>query len=253
MDRPPDGRSIRSWYDEASMRFGTRVWSFGKLLVLIGALGATFLISFGIATRVALRVREVEVPKLEGLTVNEATAALGQLGLGLRVDDNRRPDNKIGAGRVMQQEPAAGTTARRQRTIRVWVSAGPHVTTVPQLIGQTERTARIRLQQDGVDIGPISEFRSSDYPADAVVAQNPPPMSAGPQVSLLLNRGEAMQSFVMPDVIGMDGMKTAEVFRVSIVGTQQTPGVPPGTIIRQQPQGGFQVGPSVTVSLEVSP
>ena len=42
-------------------------------------------------------------------------------------------------------------------------------------------------------------------------------------------------------------------FRVSLVGTQQTAGVPPGTIIRQQPQGGFQVGPSVTVSLEVSP
>ena len=240
------------------MPFRTRVWSFGKFLVLLGALGATFLISFGISMRVALRAREVAVPKLEGLTVNEATAALGQLGLGLRVDDIRRPDNKIAAGRVMQQEPVAGTTARRQRTIRVWVSAGPHVTTVPQIIGQTERTARIRLQQDGVAVGPISEFRSSDYPADAVVAQNPPPMSAGPQVSLLLNRGEEMQTFVMPDVIGMDGNKTAEVlrargFRVSIVGTQQTPGVPPGTIIRQQPQGGFQVGPSVTVSLEVSP
>ena len=77
-------------------------------------------------------------------------------------------------------------------------------------------------------------------------------------MALLLNRGEQVQSFVMPDVIGMDGTKVAEVlrargFRVSIVGTQQTPGVPPGTIIRQRPVGGFQVAPSDTVSLEVSP
>lgn len=240
------------------MQFRTRVWGVGKILVLLGALGATFLISFGISMRLALRSREVEVPKLEGLTVNEATTKLGDLGLALKVDENRRPDSKVPAGQVMQQEPAAGTTARRQRTIRVWVSAGPHVTTAPQLIGQSERTARIRLQQDGVNVGPVSEFRSSDYAADAIVAQNPPPSVAAPQVSLLLNRGEQAQAFVMPDVIGMDGARVAEVlrtrgFRVSIVGTQQTPGVPPGTVIRQQPVGGFRVAPTDTVSLEVSP
>jgi eukaryotic-like serine/threonine-protein kinase len=240
------------------MRFGTRVWGFGKFLVLLGALCATFLVSFGIAMRVALKAREVEVPKLQGLSVSEATEALGDLGLGLRVDEVHRPDDKIPPGRVMQQEPAAGTTARRQRTIHVWVSAGPHVATVPQLIGQSERTARIRLQQDGVEVGAVSEFRSADYPADAVVAQNPPPTSRAPKVSLLLNRGEQAQSFVMPDVIGMDGAKVAEVlrtrgFRVSIVGTQPAPGVPAGTIIRQQPAGGFQVGPNDTVSLDVSP
>ena len=192
------------------------------------------------------------------MTVSDATAALGELGLALKVDDIHRPDDKIPAGQVMQQEPAAGTTARRQRTVRVWVSAGPRVTTVPQLIGQSERTARIRLDQDGVQIGAVSEFRSADYPADAIVAQNPPPSSRGPKVSLLLNRGEQVQTFVMPDVIGMEAAKVADVlrargFRVSIVGTQPTPGVPAGTIIRQQPAGGFQVAPNDTVSLEVSP
>ena len=68
-------------------------------------------------------------------------------------------------------------------------------------------------------------------------------------MSLLLNRGEQVQTFVMPDVIGMDGDKVADVlrergFRVSIVGTQPTPGVPAGTIIRQQPVGGFRVAPN---------
>jgi beta-lactam-binding protein with PASTA domain len=41
-------------------------------------------------------------------------------------------------------------------------------------------------------------------------------------------------------------------FRVAIVGSQPYPDVPPGTIVRQQPAGGFQVAPSDSISLEVS-
>ena len=239
------------------MRLGTRVWSVGKFFLLVGLLGATFLIFFGISMRVALRAREVEVPTLTGLTVNEATETLATLGLGLRVDDNRRADPKVPLGRVMQQDPGAGVRARRQRTIRVWVSSGPRVTTIPTLIGQTERTARIRLDQDGIQIGTLSEIRSPDYDTDAVVAQNPPPAARAPEVSMLVNRGEQATTFVMPDVIGMDGDRAAEAlrsrgFRVTIVGTQAASGIPPGTIVSQQPRGGYKVGQGDSISLEVS-
>lgn len=238
------------------MRLGTRVWNVGKFFLIVGALGATFLIFFGISMRFAMRAREVEVPVLVGLTVNEATERLAALGLGLRVDDNRRADPKVPLGRVMQQDPEAGMQARRQRTIRVWVSSGPRVTIIPTLAGQTERTARIRLGQDGIQIGTLSEMRSPDYPTDAVVAQNPPPAARAPEVSMLVNRGEAI-TFVMPDLIGMDGERAAEVmrtrgFRVTIVGTQAAPGIPPGTIVSQQPRAGFKVGEADPISLEVS-
>jgi beta-lactam-binding protein with PASTA domain len=239
------------------MRLGTRVWSVGKFFLLVGALGATFLIFFGISMRVALRAREVEVPSLAGLTVNQATDTLATLGLGLRVDDNRRTDAKVPLGQVMQQEPGAGVRARRQRTIRVWISSGPHVTTVPALVGQSERTAQMRLAQDGVQIATRSEIRSADYPADAVVSQNPAPDSRAAEVSLLLNRGEQSTMYVMPDLIGMDGDRAAEAmrsrqFRVTIVGAQSVPGIPAGTIVRQEPVGGFKVAMARAISLEVS-
>jgi serine/threonine-protein kinase len=239
------------------MPFGTRVWSVGKFFLLVGALGATFLLFFGISMRVAIRSRQVEVPQIVGLTVNDATRTLGEVGLGLRVDENTRPDAKVPAGHVMQQDPAAGVQARRQRTIRVWLSSGPRITTVPPLVGQTERTARIRLDQDGVQIGSISEIRSADYPADAIISQNPAPASRSSEVSLLVNRGEQAVTYVMPDLIGMDGTRAADTlrsrgFRVSIVGTEPALGVPAGTIVRQQPAGGFKVGSADTISLEVS-
>jgi serine/threonine-protein kinase len=239
------------------MPIRTRVWGFGKLVVLAGALAATFLVFAAIAMRVALRAREVEVPSLVGRTVNEATRDLGDLGMTLRVDPNQRPDDKVPAGRIMQQDPPSGVRARQQRTIRVWVSTGPRTTTVPVLVGQTDRTAQIRLQQDGVELGTVSEFRSPDYAADAVVAQDPPPASRAPQVAVLLNRGEQAVTYVMPDLIGMNGERAAEAlrsrgFRVAIVGTQPYPGIPTGTVVRQQPDGGFQVGPGEAISIEVS-
>jgi eukaryotic-like serine/threonine-protein kinase len=239
------------------MPLGTRVWGLGKLLLIIGALAATYLLFAGVAMRVALRAREVQVPRLVGSSVNDASQALADLGLALRIDPNQRPDEKVPAGRIMQQDPPPGVQARQQRTIRVWVSSGPRSTTVPVLVGQTERTAQIRLEQDGLEIGSISEFRSPDYAADAVVSQDPPPSSRAPRVSMLLNRGEQATTYVMPDLIGMNGERAAEAlrsrgFRVSIVGSQPYPGVPPGTVVRQQPAGGFQVGPGDPISIEVS-
>ena len=235
----------------------SRVWSLGKFFVLMGALGVTFLVFFGVAMRVALWARDVQVPSLVGRTVNEATAALADRDLALRVEENQRPDDKIEVGKVMQQEPDAGVTSRRQRTVRVWISSGPKRTIVPPLVGQNERAAQSSLQQQGVVVSSVSEFRSSDYPADVVVAQDPAATSRAPEVSILLNRGELSATYVMPDVIGVDGERAADAlrqqgFRVSIVGAQPYPGVPPGTVVRQQPAGGFRVGGSDAISLEVS-
>jgi len=234
-----------------------RVWSVGRILVLMCALGGTFFLFFGVALRVALRAREVQVPVLVGKTVNDASQALGALGLTLKIDATRRADPSVPPNRIMQQDPAAGVAARTQRSIRVWLSTGPPATTIPELVGQTERTARFRMEQDGVEVDSVSEFRSPDYPADAVVSQDPPPDAKAARVSLLLNRGEQSTTYVMPDVIGTDGARVADAlrtsgFRVTIVGSQPYPGIPPGTVVRQQPQGGFRVAASDPISLEVS-
>src|SRR5262245_44747997 len=106
------------------MQLKTRVWRGGKLVVLGIALVATYLLFAAASMRVALRAREVQVPDLTNHTANEATSIATALGLTLKVDDTRRPDTKIAAGGVIAQDPAAGSTARRQRSLRVWLSAG---------------------------------------------------------------------------------------------------------------------------------
>ena len=239
------------------MALKTRVWTAGKLVLLGGALVVTYLLFAAAAMRVALRAREVQVPDLSNRTANEAMAIAADLGLSLKVDDSRRQDPKIVAGRVLAQEPPAGSIARRQRTVRVWLSAGQRASTVPVLVGETERTARLRLTQDGLTLTAVSEIRSQDLPSDVVVAQSPPARSAAAQVSLLVNRGERGASYVMPDLIGVNGDRAADIlrnrgFRVALVGSSPYPGVAAGIVIRQSPQAGFQIAPGEPISLEVS-
>lgn len=239
------------------MAFKSRVWSAGKLLLLAAALLATYALFAAAAMRIALRSREIVLPDLRGRTVGDATAALTVTGLRLRVEEPRRIDPKIPAGGIVAQEPGPGTPIRPQRSIKVWVSAGARATTVPALEGQPSRSAELRLKQDGIDISEIAEIRSSDYVPDAVVAQDPAGQSATSRVALLVNRGQAGATYVMPDLIGVNGDRAADLlrargFRVAVVGQLPYPGVPAGVVIRQSPQGGFQIAPGEAISLEVS-
>jgi beta-lactam-binding protein with PASTA domain len=239
------------------MSLGPRVWGAGKLLLLAGALVATFFVFAAIAMRVAVRATEVRVPEMTGKRLEEAQVLATNLGLAVRVDEVRRPDPKVPAGHVLGQEPRAGASARRQRGVRIWLSSGPRVVVVPKLIGESERAAEMRLTQDGMTTATISEIRDASYPPGVVVAQDPPPDSQTSEVRLLVNRGEDRSSYVMPDLIGVNGDRCSDLlraqgFRVSIVARQSSPGIPPGVVIRQTPAGGYQVHPGDAISLEVS-
>jgi beta-lactam-binding protein with PASTA domain len=239
------------------MALSSRVLGAGKLLLLLVALAATYVVSAVLATRVALKVREVQVPALVGQPVAAASATVTDLGLALRVDESRRADPKIAAGRIAQQDPPAGTVARKGRSVKVWVSTGNQAPPVPRLVGESERTARLRLQEDGLELARVSEIRSNDFGTDTVVGQDPPAQVRAAGVSLLVNRGQAAASYVMPDLIGVNGRRAADVlraagFRVAVVAQNPYPGVPAGVVIRQSPQGGFQVTSADTISLEVS-
>jgi eukaryotic-like serine/threonine-protein kinase len=239
------------------MPLRNRVYGAGKLLILVGALLVTYIVFAIGSMRFALRAREVQVPDLTNQTSGEATSVVGRLGLALKVDDLKRVDLKVPAGRVLAQEPPPGTTARRQRTVRVWLSAGPRAATVPGVTGESQRVAEAQLAQSGIAIRAISEIRSPSFGPDVVLAQQPPAKTAAMSVALLVNRGDRGVTYVMPDFIGVNGERAAEMlrqrgFRASVVSSAPYPGVSPGIVLRQNPQAGFKVRPDEPISLEVS-
>jgi len=239
------------------MALRTRVWGAGKLLLIGGALLLTYVLFAAASMRVALKTREVAVPTLTGKSVNDATVLLADAGLNLRVEEARRSDPKVPAGQILSQEPEPGVRMRRERSVKVWVSSGPRASIVPALLGESERTAQLRVKQDGIELGEVAEIRSAEYPSDAVIAQTPPPKSNAPRVALLVNRAERGATYVMPDLIGVNGERAADLlraraFRVTVVGDHPYPGVPAGIVLRQNPQAGFQISPGEPISIEVS-
>ena len=129
---------------------------------------------------------------------------------------------------------------------------------MPLLIGETERTAQLRLAQDGLTLAdtlrdPLAGLRARRRRRAGPAGEEP----GRRQVALLVNRGERGASYVMPDLIGVNGDRAADIlrdrgFRVAVVGSNPYPGVAAGIVIRQSPQAGFQIGPGEPISLEVS-
>ena len=229
----------------------------GAVGLSIAAAGVIFGLFAVVGLQVGLRFRQVDVPDLAGHTVAEATAMLGDANLALRVEPLSRIHATIPARHVATQDPAAGLTTRSRRNVKVWLSSGRSAGAVPTLIGQSERGARARLQEDALGLSRISEIRSGAYPSDAVVAQEPPPLGSATSVSVLINRGERGATYVMPDLIGVHGGSATEVlraggFRVTVLGDHPYPGVPPGIVLRQFPRAGFQIAHGEAISLEVS-
>ena len=68
---------------------------------------------------------------------------------------------------------------------------------------------------------------------------------------------EAGVRFVMPDLIGTFGARSAAVlrargFRVALTAEVPYPGLPAGIVVRQTPQAGFQIALEEPISIEVS-
>jgi eukaryotic-like serine/threonine-protein kinase len=229
----------------------------GRLVLLVTALATTYALFAVVAMRVALRAREIPVPKVVGLEFADAGHAMEVAGLTLKIDDSHPFSDTVPAGRIASQDPAAGSVVRRGRSVRVWTSAGSRASVVPNLVGETERSAQARSSQDGLGVSIAADIRSSDFPADAVVAQDQPAGSRAARVGVVVNRGERAAGYVMPDLIGASSDAALDLLRshglrVSVVAQQPYPGVPSGVILRQFPAAGFQVTPDQPISLEVS-
>jgi eukaryotic-like serine/threonine-protein kinase len=158
--------------------------------ILLGALAmlAVALLSAFLAMRIAIHGREVEVPNLADLTVQEAVDRSLRAGLTINLE-NRFYSTVTPAGRVLSQSPAPGAKVRRDWTVRITQSLGAQKVSVPNVIGQTERAATVNIRRLALDLGTVA-YLPSPGPPNIVLTQTPTPDAAGidgPRISLLVS------------------------------------------------------------------
>jgi beta-lactam-binding protein with PASTA domain len=177
--------------------------------ILLGALAmlVVALLSAFITMRLAIHGREVKVPNLTGLTLSEASKQTRSLGLILTLE-NRFYSPNTSPGHILAQSPAPGVTVRRQWAVRVTESLGAQQVAIPDVLGQSERTASINIRRLGLELGAVAHIAAPGEPG-IVIAQTPNPNAAGvdrPRVSLLLSEpeeAESPQAFLMPSLAGL--------------------------------------------------
>ena len=188
---------------------------FAIALVKYGLLAVALVVTAGLSAlttmRVVLRTQEVVVPSLVGKPLPEAGALAARRRLVLRVE-GRRNDPKLGRDLIVEQEPAAGSGLKRQRSIRVWVSLGPRRLMVPAVEGESVRSGRLLLEQAQVPVGRVIEV--SDGAEEGTILQQQPPTGetdtlAAEGASLLVSRGPGNREYVMPDLIGRPALTRA--------------------------------------------
>jgi eukaryotic-like serine/threonine-protein kinase len=220
------------------------------------------------AMRFAIHGSEVKVPKLVGVPLGQAQAALGDAGLLLETED-RFYSPTAAEGSIVSQWPAAGTRVRRGWHVRVGVSLGPAQQDVPDVIGQSGRAGEINVKRRGVEVGTVAVAHLPGLPADQVVAESPPPESGrmtSPKVNLLVTAPEQDQSYLMPDFTGWKLADAARVIQAAGFKVTQA-GAPAPTqsgadavqafssapVAHQNPVPGQKVSPGTMVVLQAAP
>jgi serine/threonine-protein kinase len=224
-----------------------------------GLLGVVFVLFFFMAMRMEMRSTEVEVPDLVGATLRDAEVRVRPLQLVLHVVDQRH-DPRISSGRVLEQMPPAGSSVRRGRKLKLILSLGGEVLTVPDLVGEPARTATIDLRQEGFQPGDEARVHSERVPAGRVMVQVPPAESSAlpaSRVHRLVSEGPREATWVMPDLTGVSRQAAerwieASGFRRGTVQRVLAHGQASGTVVRHLPRPGYPVRARDIVDLVVA-
>jgi serine/threonine-protein kinase len=148
---------------------------------------------------------EVSVPELSGMTVEEATLALEELELLLKVD-KEVTSAEYAEGLIVSQDPMAEMIVKAGKTITVNISKGVEAGTIPNVIGKTQGDAVFLIESNGYTRGGVSE-ENSDMPVGIVIRQSPSAgteAEEGTSVSLVISKGPAAVPTVVPTLIGLD-------------------------------------------------
>ena len=106
---------------------------------------------------------------LTGMTMEEASAYIASLDLGLTVEEKSDSSSAATAGTVTRTEPGAGENVTFGQQITVYCSTGPVTAAVPDVEGLSLNQAIARLEAAGFQNHDVQEI-DSDEPVGKVVA-----------------------------------------------------------------------------------
>ncbi|MFT4034928.1 MAG: Stk1 family PASTA domain-containing Ser/Thr kinase [Patulibacter sp.] len=194
------------------------------------------------------------VPQVEGLTLAVARDRMRTAGFHTTVQ--RRADDEVDVGHVIQTSPPGGTIANRDQVVTITLSTGPEQVDIPDVTGQPEDAARAVLDELGLRVR-VTDQESDEKEPGTVLAQTPSGgSSAHVGDSVTLTVAAEPSQVAVPDVLGRT-QATAERrlqnagFAVRVVTEEVTDEDDDGTVISSDPAAGEQADPGSTITIVV--
>lgn len=179
-------------------------------LLLRGIIAIVLLL---IVTQIFLRLitrhnRELAVPDLTGMTVEEAGDKAGKENIRIEITDSIFIPG-MQRGIVLRQNPAAGNMVKRNRRVLITINTiSPKMVNMPSVTGYSLRQAKAELAAKGLTVGHL--YYIPDMATNNVLAQKykgvriapGTPVESGSNIDLEVgNSGDA--STLIPDLTGM--------------------------------------------------
>lgn len=199
--------------------------------------------------------KEVAVPDVVGKTVGEAQKALAAVNLDYTVIEEF--NNKIQPGKVISQNPPGNRMVKEGRKVRIVVSKGIELVSVPNMLGKDLSSAKSALKSAKLELGNVTMRFAKGAPAATILEQSvtaPAKIPVGTAIDLIVNIDK--EQVIIPDLKGLTiqdaknklndlGLKLSEVIRVDSEADVDT-------VVSSNPTVNAVVGLNSNVSINVS-
>jgi len=239
-------------------KFFRKVTLYAFIIITAFLVGIVIFNSF-IIPKLVGRGDIVLVPDVRGFSVESARAKCINSGYNLNIKA-REHSARIPAGVIVSQIPQPGEGLKERRTIQVVVSSGQKMIVVPDLEGESLRQAWLTLQGLGIRKGKVSRIFSHYNSKNSVIGSSPSAGSevpVGSEVDLLFSIYGVSQTFLMPDLVGMDMPFVKDRleklgFKIGRVVNRRAENDFPNAILGQSPIAGSSIKEGESVEITVS-
>ncbi len=203
--------------------------------------------------------KEIEAPNFRNMTLEEAQNAIEESEIDLTIKKGEDVVSEdVEKGRIVSQDPEAGTTIKEGSTIKVNISIGLGEGSVPDLSGKMESDLESYLEAAGFVLGSVSS-KASEEPEGTVIGQNPKAgteAEKGTAINVTVSDGSKAKA-VMPFVTGMPLNDASNAIynaglSVGDISYDYSDTYASGEVMWQQYEGNAQKDKGTTVKLIVS-
>lgn len=219
MDEEEEEEEDEDYEDYDGEKRKTSTWK--KVLIVGGALLLTILLGVFVGTSIYnkgnsnVKKDELRVPKIIGLTADEAKDAVEKVGLTYVVLGEEASDKP--AGTIIAVFPSEGTAVKKESEVRVRISTGPGEIEVPDVVKLGKSVAQDHIVTQGLKVGKITEDYSEEIEEGAVISTNPvakTKVKKGDTVDIVISIGSRIKKTQVPDLIGLTLKEAEQVLAV---------------------------------------